>query len=744
MTIFFCFYSYQVVCSTAGLCNNAKIDKMLEEYEASKKSNQLSCGQCNNIGNVISHKFHTSSRDQVLDGFLGFCGRMSSFSDACSSMILSYFNEIYHELQKNLNADSICHISGVCSSKFHEHADSPVEIETLSNVGFVKNKQDGDDLPCELCEQLVKHLRDMLTANTTELEFKQVLEGLCKQTNAFKDECVSLVDQYYPIIYETLVNNLDANGACFMIGVCPKGNNPSHSAPSLPMLPTTQKIPKRKLGLNEKPINLMPLPIDQLMGAKSSSKLVDGGQWCTVCQYFLHFLQEELSDAKNEDEIKEAVGRTCDKFPSSIRGNCHNFINMYGDAVIALLVQSVDPREICPQLKMCPMNVLNADVEMIAPSSMNVEINEEAKPTCPLCVLVVKEAEDYIKNGKSKDSVKKALDKVCSRLPPKPQLQCTDFVETYYDELLEKLVSDFSPKDVCLELKLCPSLIDELDENIFRVGIERADNIPVVIGGDINTNEIPDYTVSGQPIDAAESSLQSGECMLCVEVVGGAENKVTAGMKKEQIEDILLRECSRFRAYEGVCDNFVKKNADKIYELLQKQLSPKQICQQLQLCSPKPEDLEIDEAIVVNVVAIPAFPHKFSRVALTSSNPPPKPAPVADDPQCVVCEFIMTKLEAELKDKSTRDEIRTAVENICTKLPNSVSKQCTKFVEQYADLIITLIDTVPPKQICQQMGLCPAQKAEAHLVGANECTWGPSHFCKDHKIAEACKVNQSI
>lgn len=705
---------------------------MLEEFEASKQSNQLSCDQCNNIGNVISHKFHTSSRDQVLDGLLGACGQLSSFSDACSSLVLTNFNEIYQEMSQNLNAEDICHMSGVCSAKFHQHDDdSAVVIAPNSNVGFIKNKESVDDVPCELCEQLVKHLRDILIANTTELEFKQVLEGLCKQTKqAFRQECVSLVDQYYPILYETLVNDLDANGACFMIGVCPKGNNLALSAPVVPMLPVDQKIPKRKLGVDEKPINMMALPIDQLMGAKSSLDLVDGGEWCTVCQYFFHFIQEELSDAKNEDEIKEAVGRNCDKFPSSLRGNCHNFVNLYGDAIIAMLVQEVDPRDMCPQLKMCPTNV--ADVEMIAPD--DVEINVRAKTSCPLCVLVVKEAEDYIKNEKTKDAVKKALDKVCSRLPPKPQLQCTDFVQTYYDELLEKLLSDFAPKDICTELSLCPSLIGDLDEGNIRVGIEKAKEIPY-IGGDIDTNEIPDFTINGQPINAKEA-IGSGECMLCVEVIGGAEGKITKAMKREQVEQILLRECSRFRAYENVCDKFVKGNTDKIIELLAQQLSPKQICQQLSLCS-RPQDLEIDEAIIVNVVAVPSFP--FSRVPLQKAE---IAAPVYDDPQCVVCEFVMTKLESELKDKTTRDEIRAAVEQVCATMPKSISKQCTKFVDEYADLIITLIDTVPPKEICAQMGLCPAQKKQAFIVGSSECTWGPTHFCSNEKIAETCKVTQ--
>lgn len=78
-----------------------------------------------------------------------------------------------------------------------------------------------DDLPCDLCKQLVSHLRDLLIANTTEDEFQKVLEGLCRQTNAFKDECLNLVDQYYPEIYGFLVNELNSSSVCIMVGICP-------------------------------------------------------------------------------------------------------------------------------------------------------------------------------------------------------------------------------------------------------------------------------------------------------------------------------------------------------------------------------------------------------------------------------------------------------------------------------------------------------------------------------------------
>lgn len=51
-----------------------------------------------------------------------------------------------------------------------------------------------DDLPCKLCEQLVGHLKDLLVANTTEIEFKEILEGLCKQTKSFSTEVINIIE----------------------------------------------------------------------------------------------------------------------------------------------------------------------------------------------------------------------------------------------------------------------------------------------------------------------------------------------------------------------------------------------------------------------------------------------------------------------------------------------------------------------------------------------------------------------
>jgi len=52
------------------------------------------------------------------------------------------------------------------------------------------------------------------------------------------------------------------------------------------------------------------------------------------------------------------------------------------------------------------------------------------------------------------------LDKLCNHLPRSLTDQCTDFVKSYNKELVEMLLADLSPQEVCAYLHLCNSIKD--------------------------------------------------------------------------------------------------------------------------------------------------------------------------------------------------------------------------------------------------------------------------------------------
>lgn len=52
------------------------------------------------------------------------------------------------------------------------------------------------------------------------------------------------------------------------------------------------------------------------------------------------------------------------------------------------------------------------------------------------------------------------LNKLCNHLPRSLTDQCTDFVKAYSKELIEMLLADLTPSEICVYLKLCDETKD--------------------------------------------------------------------------------------------------------------------------------------------------------------------------------------------------------------------------------------------------------------------------------------------
>ncbi|KAH8311032.1 hypothetical protein KR044_003909, partial [Drosophila immigrans] len=715
------------VCSVAGLCNSRRIDELMQQsYQAvldgSLKEEdvvaeqpagvaQLSCGNCNLLSRHMQQKFESTNRDDMVEQLLHVCGGLSSFSDACANLVLTYFNDFHDAVKQHLAVSGPCHMSGVCVARYHQHEDDPKQPAALATLDGI-----GDDIPCALCEQLVKHLRDVLVANTTESEFKQVLQGFCKQSRGFKDECLSIVDQYYHVIYDTLVNNLDANGTCTIIGVCPKGAD--NYAPIMPLLPVVApadiKVTIKKLGANEPKFSQqeilgMQLPIDHLMGAPNPNQLVEGGEMCTICEYLLHFIQESLATPATDDQIKKVVENICTKLPHGVAGQCRNFVEMYGDAVIALLIQGLNPRSVCPMMQMCPHNAdYKQDFEVFQPDTTSHN-DEQDKPTCPLCLFAVEQAQIKIRDNKSKENIKRVLNGLCSHLPSKLRAECVDFVTTYSNELIDMLITDFKPEEICVQLKLCPKTKDYLDEmGIVLMGSDEVDKSSASSSEEIAGNEIE----SNEQVEVSfdQDFGVTPNCMLCEELVKTVEKRMGKHATKADIKDALEHTCDKLKKpVASKCHKIVDKYGDKIADLLLKEMEPKLICAELGICIfGEQEDLEVDEALKYDVIVLPK--HNEDELAK-----------VSEPPTCVLCEFVMTKLESELKNKTEQEAIKKALRTVCDHMPKTVRKQCDSFVDGYAAAIISLVSTVPPKEVCQKLQLCFSQAVNDEVIECGVC-----------------------
>lgn len=107
---------------------------------------------------------------------------------------------------------------------------------------------------------------------------------------------------------------------------------------------------------------------------------------------------------------------------------------------------------------------------------------EKDKPTCPLCLLAMSQIYEAIKNNRTEvankylyisyfkcskiysyikyvvflqKNIEDQLDKLCVHLPHSLVEECTDLVKGYSKEIIELLLADLTPQEVCVYIKLC-------------------------------------------------------------------------------------------------------------------------------------------------------------------------------------------------------------------------------------------------------------------------------------------------
>lgn len=57
-------------------------------------------------------------------------------------------------------------------------------------------------------------------------------------------------------------------------------------------------------------------------------------------------LYQDAIDYYFQDKVKEALGKVCKKLPEAIENQCTQFVDLYGDAIVAILVQEIDPSQV--------------------------------------------------------------------------------------------------------------------------------------------------------------------------------------------------------------------------------------------------------------------------------------------------------------------------------------------------------------------------------------------------------------
>jgi len=411
-------------------------------------------------------------------------------------------------------------------------------------------------------------------------------------------------------------------------------------------------------------------------------KKVNSDLNCQLCEVIVAIVEQLVPAGETPDEIVKTLEKLCAALPA-YQLECKIIVDTYGKKIITEIVNKAPPQNVCRDLTLCPKNMSSfsaitpkkekeiTTVAAIAPIAPVVKKHSNPnKPNtiqCEICKLVLSEVEKYITENSTEQQIEKALEQVCKSLPKAVQAICVAFVQQYEAQIVELLIKQLPPEQVCAAIGLCKQ------QN------------PV--------NVIP--YVKKTTTKKFNSDLT---CEVCQYVLGEIEKYIQQNSTEQHIIAVVEKICSTLPSpYAGICKTFIDSQGIQIINALIAKHPPKQVCTQIGICKN------------------------------TTTVVKPK---VGDDIACAVCKYILGEIEKYITENSSVAHIVSTVEKICTLLPLKLQKMCDTFIEEYGPMIVTyLVTKHPAKEICEAMGTCPPTITHKKVINPKSKSKPDSIIC---------------
>ncbi|KAI3372847.1 hypothetical protein L3Q82_023296, partial [Scortum barcoo] len=314
-----------------------------------------------------------------------------------------------------------------------------------------------------------------------------------------------------------------------------------------------------------------------------------------------------------------------------------------------------------------------------------------ASDVCSECGQIVQLSANMISSRDTKETVYETLHALCQRLPTKQASECESQVKTYLPKVLQQTPGQLKPGETCVAFGLCAARKDaELLELPHHTAIKDTSSSSLSV--------------------ATGTHEQSGPvCALCLMII----KKLEALLPQNMTEDALLKlmgDVCRLvpQSYRGQCNDFVDKYGAQIVEFLMSSAAPHTICTLLHLCLFKEQPV--------------------AEVLLPSD--------------CESCRTLAVLSRLHLGPNSTEPQASSFLQSVCVQHPNAVPK-CEAFIRICGSRLKKVLgNQMDTPHACERADLCAASK-KLQQLGKNQCTWGPSYWCKDIETAQKCGVSST-
>ncbi|XP_063968842.1 uncharacterized protein LOC129281952 isoform X2 [Lytechinus pictus] len=672
------------------------------------KTDPQFCSACKSLlTDVVSLLSNQTFENEILAQVEKLCAMAGSLQAECELLVKTYGLAAFSYLEAELDPNTVCTEIGLCPGNTAPatKAISLVAVQPMATLQAAQpivpkktSSKASSDEECTFCKWIVGAFLYEFNNNETEQEFLDDITELCNvfSNNDTRRECHNYIETYGSLIFNLFLDNLSAEQVCQTIGAC-----------------TSLMDLKPMKHLKEV---LLKLPRDDT--------------FCTLCKIGVGELETILSSNKSKEEIKQEVEKLlCGNLPSPINTQCLSFMSIYGDVLVQLVIDQLDPSTFCKDVGLCDAN--KKELKSKLPPL-------KASEDCVLCEFIVAELDKYIKENSTEEEIREALKKVCNDLPESIRSKCDSFLEEHAEQFVDYLVEQ-NPKVLCSALYLCDSekkvpppppvkdssdcilcefIVEELDKYVEKNSTEEeirealkkvCNDLPESIRSECDsfleehTEQFVKYLLEENPkvLCSALYLCSSGKlngmlkklkvqdtegCILCEYVMYEVEKLLNGSTTVDEIEKALDDVCDVLPSSEKTeCTEFVNAYTPLIISYITQELSPKSICTMLGECDT-------------------AKPKIKKPLAST---------------ECTLCEFAMSELDTILSENATQEEIAAALEKLCDMLPSTIRQECDAFVTTYEPEIIKLLLTMSPDQVCAELGLCTSSFKV--LLGSIEC-----------------------
>ncbi|XP_024053919.2 prosaposin isoform X1 [Terrapene carolina triunguis] len=451
---------------------------------------------------------------------------------------------------------------------------------------------------------------------------------------------------------------------------------------------------------------------------------------CDLCKEVVTVAGNLLKDNSTEGEIRSYIEKICEFLPDQgLVSECKETVDAYLPVVMDLIKEEFDnPEVLCSALCLCQSlqkhlaamklqkqlqsnKIPELDFsELASPFMANVPLllypqdkpkqeSQGAGDVCKDCVQLVTDVQEAVRTNSSfVTSLIAHAKEECERLGPAAADLCKDYISQYSDLAIQMMMhmQDQQPKAICAMVGFCPSL----------KSVPLLTLVPAKVM----------HEVKMESVEEMQKNLVQAEtfsvCDICETMVKEVTNLLENNRTEEEIVFEMEKLCLVFpQSIKDQCKDFVETYGKAVIDMLLEATSPETVCIMLKCCTsrkPSPE---------VRIASEPLQAGDF----------------------CDVCKMVVHYLEKQLEKNATAAEIEAALEKVCHFLPESISEECVQFVDQYEPMLLTLLaEIMDPTFVCSKLGVCVSTKQ--HLLGSEECVWGPGYWCKNMETAAQCNA----